>query len=81
MADIYEYFPKSDASINKCLNGKLNFYNNCLWIYEDELTDEIVEQKLNAARKKHNTLINDILCGKITYDPNAYLTSKHNTRK
>jgi hypothetical protein len=79
--DIYKEFPNSDASINKCLNGKLNFYNNCFWIYEDQLTDTIIEDKINASRKRHNQLVEDVLLGKVIYKPDAYMTSKHNTNK
>lgn len=69
------------ASINKCLRHKLNFFNNCLWIYEDEFSDDIVDSKINLAKSRHKTLVNYILSGKITYDENAYKSSKHNTVK
>lgn len=78
-AEIYQQYPDSKASINKCLNHRLNFFNNCLWIYEDELSDDLIEQKIEASKSRHRTLVENILSGKIKYDKDFYLTTKHNT--
>lgn len=78
-AEIYQEYPNSKASINKCLNNRLNFFNNCLWIYEDELSDNLIEQKIEASKSRHRSLVEDIISGKIKYDRNFYLTTKHNT--
>lgn len=77
---LYKEYPEnSRASLNKCLNKKSNMYNNCIWIYEDEYSEEEVENRIEACKKRHKTLVNDIINGKVEYDPEHYLKSIHIT--
>lgn len=73
---IVKEYPKSRASINKCLNNKLNAYGNCFWIYEEDYSDELFIDKLEKYKKTKKTLVNDILSGKIKYEG---LQTQHST--
>lgn len=74
-----EEFNKGKNSINKCLNGQLNLYNNCFWVYEDEYNDDILYEKLENYKKTKKTLVNDILSGKLTYEDIKNDTNKLDT--
>lgn len=65
---IIDKYPKAKASINKCLNGVLNVYSNCFWIYENEYSDELLIEKLDKFKKTKKKLVNDIISGKIKYE-------------
>lgn len=65
--EISKEYPKAKASINKCLNGNLNAYSNCFWIYEEDYSDEVLSTKLNEFKKTKKKLVEDVLQGKISY--------------
>ena len=50
-------------------------------IYEEDLTDELIEQKIEKAKTRHKSLVERIMKGEILYDEDAYKESKHNTSK
>ncbi len=66
--EIIKENPQSKASINKCLNGKLNAYCNCFWIYEENYSDEILIEKLEKYKKTKKSLVEDIMNGVIKYE-------------
>lgn len=74
-----EEFSIGKNSINKCLNGKLNVYSNCFWVYEDEYSDDLLWDKLQKYRKTKKTLVDDILSGKITYQDSQNLKKELDT--
>lgn len=65
--EIVSKYPFAKCSINKCLNGKLNVYKNCFWVYEDEYSDDIIFNKLEEFKKTKKTLVNNIINGKLPY--------------
>lgn len=69
------------VSINKCLNGKLNVYCNCFWIYEDEYNDELLLSKLENYKRTKKQLVEDIQSGIIKYEGLKILHDTNDNKK
>lgn len=65
--DICKKYPTNRVTINKCLNNKLNAFNNCFWIYEDEYSDKEICKKLISFSKTKKHLVQQALSGKLKY--------------
>lgn len=64
---IISQYPFSKASINKCLNNKLNVYQNCFWIYVDDYSDDNLYSRIENFRKTKKILVDEILSGNLPY--------------
>lgn len=78
--DIITKYPFMRNTLNKCLNHQLNAYFNCLWIFADECTDELIQAKIESFSKTKKSELYDIQTGKILYEePSENMISKYNT--
>lgn len=80
--EICEKYPTNKATINKCLNNKLNAFNNCFWIYEEDYSDiEFCKRLVNFSKTK-KSLVQQALSGSLTYtEPTKFLLNTSDRKK
>ena len=63
------------SSISRCARGERNTYRDYIWIYKEDYTDELLEQRLNKVRNRFKSLQRPV----VVFDKNGNYVTRYNS--